>query len=137
MRRNPWFKNKSFFAETIAVTAIDKKLAAAGHNPATQEYFRMLDAEIKTQMPDLSAKVSRVFKAPERIPANGVGSAAKSAVAPVSRAGGVSRNGAQAAAGKRRVILTKQDMENMQEFKLDPHNPEHQKEYWREECLIC
>lgn len=127
MSRNKWFKDPKFFSETIAVRSIDANLAKAGMNVNDPEYYRALDREIQANMPDLKDKVARVFKTNGR-------ATVRSSVAPVSRSGAApvrSALGQQGKQGKMRVIITAEDKETMRNFKLDPGNPEHLKEFAR------
>lgn len=118
--RNRWFTHPRFKAETVFAMTIDKRLAAEGMNPMTPEYFREFDRRIAEELPDLRARVKTVFK-----PA--VKPQAKQTVAAVQPKGA-----AVSPAGKTRMTLTKSDLEAMQNFKMDPTNPAHLKQYARE-----
>ncbi len=122
--RNKWFRHPQFYAETAAAQTIDRAMVASGMDPASPEYFRALDQEIKTKMPDIGAKIGNLLRAGEGTRTPG------SSVAPVSRA--ASAQIVRSAQGKRVVTLTQADLANMERFKLDRNNPEHVKQYARE-----
>lgn len=125
--RNRWINNQQFGAQALVAQAIDKSLAkeyAAGrfrHAPGTTSYFTELDRRIHENLPALRSQIRQAYGEPRR------GDQAPR-TAPASRS---TTTTAAARSGSNKVELTRADLQNMQEFGLDPKNPKHLKEYAR------
>lgn len=106
--RNRWFSNEAFRAEQGYAQAIDSALAAEGKlKPDTPEYFVELDKRIHERIPVLRSKIKKVFG----------GNAPTNKAAPV----GMRRSVAQKPVGNK-VVLTKEDLRNAQDFGIDIKN---------------
>lgn len=108
LRRNKWFASSEFSSEAEYARAIDRTLAAEGKLKIdTPAYFAEFDRRIQKSIPNLSAKIRKSY-----------GGAPPSKSAPVAR---------QAPSSK--VTLTREDLQNMRGFGLDPANKTHLQEY--------
>lgn len=123
MDRNKWFNGPQFFAESAAVRVLDAQVAREGLDKNSEAYFKRLDSLIREKLPGLRTKLQAQQ---QRRPS------ASGPSAPVSRASVSSRQSAGGPqAGRKVVKLTRADVDNMVNFKMDPKNPEHIKEYAR------
>lgn len=124
--RNRWLKSPHFKAEALFVRAVDNRLGAefkaAGKAIGDAAYFRELDRRVARELPDLKRKVAQVFRQQP-------GGKPRSALAPVARSARTPT--VTKAAGKKKVVLNKADLENMANFKLDPNNAQHRLQYAR------
>ncbi len=110
LQRNPWYAKgeKPEANETAGI--IEQRLIARGMNPASDEFYKVLDKQLRRFHPELKEKEDEGGrKRTARGPTNGV-----------SKAG-------NRKSGK--VRLTKADTKFMAECGLDPENPEHLKQY--------
>ena len=119
--RNMWFSNPQFAHQQAIAKTLDGELGKeveAGsfpHAPNTREYMAELDRRIHLNMPQLRTRIRQVYG----------GTAPKPRVAPVS--GGA----AQIRRGKRRMVLSRQDVENFKNFGGDVNNKAALLEYAR------
>lgn len=124
--RNRWFGHPAFKAESVLARVLDAEVSKTGLRPDDPRYFQELDRLIARDAPDLKGKIARVLRTGPGQPRRGAGAA------PVGRSQQqqpASRG--QPAASAKRIVLTRQDLETMRTFRLDPTNPEHQKEFAR------
>lgn len=123
LERNAWIKDPAFKAQAAYARVLDAQLARH-MRPTDPRYFQELDKLIAKEMPGLKTEV----QARTRRPA-GNGSRPSGAVAPGGRSAGAGRT--STTSPKNRVTLTAADIKNMRDFKLDPKNPAHLKQYAR------
>ena len=127
--RNRWFGSDAFKAESLMVRTIDRDLAAKKMDKNSDDYYRELDRRIKAEMPDIGTKIARHMRTEQ-----GGGKRVRTAVAGAQQQNGArqQQTGARPGpGGKQQVRITQADMAAMREFKLDPHNPAHVKEWAR------
>lgn len=121
-----WFGNPRFQSQTAIVRAIDAQLARDGWDPRTPEYFERLNREIRRRVPEVAKfmpRPKRTEGAPQkREPTGGVTRADTSAVT-------------RGADGKRKVTLTRADLQTMREFGMDPSSKEHQLEFAKQKLI--
>lgn len=108
---NRWFKHPQFQKESAWVSQADRMLAIEGYDPKTPEFFAELDKRTHEKFPHLKPA-----------PAPG---ATNSGPAPVQQ----TRSEVATPKTPGKVRLTKEDLENMRNFNLDPSNKEHVREY--------
>lgn len=114
--RNWWFGKQGYEVESHAAALIDDQLAKEGYDPQTSRYFNELDR-----------RLSRKIRIPTRSRGRGTdGQRSRSPVNPVRPAAG---------GGKKRVHLTRGDLETMRKLGLDPRNKEHTTEFARQRLL--
>lgn len=123
LERNAWIKNPAFKAQAAFVRGLDVRLARV-LPPTDPRYFQELDKLIAKELPELKTQIQATARRPA---ANGT--RAQSAVAPGGRSAGAGRT--SGTSSKNRVTLTKADVQNMRDFKMDPKNPAHLKQYAR------
>lgn len=105
--RNKWIKEPKYAAHREYIMQLDKKLLSAGFNPNTEIYYKELDKELRKAFPS----------APKSIVApNKTGT---SPVAPATNGSGVGKT------KNNRIVLTRDDMDVMRKFGLDPANKAH------------
>lgn len=119
--RNRWFGDPKFAAATAAVRVLDAAVLADGFKPDTQEYFTELNRRIHAELPNLRGRVQRIGDATRE---------ARPQPRPITHA--PAPKGGQRRPSGNVVMLSQTDVANMQNFKLDPKNPEHVKEYARQ-----
>ncbi len=125
LERNKWMTHAAFKSEAIHTRQLDVELSKR-MDPSDPRYFQELDRLIAREIPLLKPKIQALSKRP----AARTDTKQQGAVAPKGRSApgksGVNR------ASSSRVTLTREDLEMMAQFKLDPKNPEHQKQWARE-----
>lgn len=131
-KKNRWFNHPEFVVESAAVRAASAQLASK-YAPDTPEHFEALDRELRTRLPNLAARVqARLGKEAidwQKSPAKQERSETKRQTPRLAApsGGGFVRN----SQGKRQITLTRVDLENMRNVRLDPNNKEHVLEYAR------
>lgn len=104
MGANPWFGQREYAAETLAVRAIDTEMVAEGWQPNTEDYFEEMNRRLGKKFKSVEVgSISTKKKSP--LPPTAAPKAPKTQVRP-----GV-------------VKLTRQDFETMRIVGMDPNNP--------------
>jgi hypothetical protein len=137
--QNRWFNNPEFAPESAMVKSISADIAAK-FPPNTQEHFDELDRELRKRVPNLAARVRARLgasaikweKGERQAPQNGSGREQR----PGPRLGAPSAGFGRSASGKRQVVLTRADTDNMRRVRLDPENPKHVLQYAREKSRL-
>lgn len=124
--RNKWISHPAFKSEAIHIRALDLQLSQK-LSPSDPRYFQALDALIAREIPMLKPKIQALSRRPARTG----GDRPRSSVAPGGRSA-PGKTGALRTDTPNRIVLTKEDQETMREFKMDPKNPAHQKQFARE-----
>jgi hypothetical protein len=119
-QRNPWIGNPRYRGQTERLAQIDETMAAEGLDPSKPEYFRELDRRMRVHYPDLPRQGAAARPTTGRSP-----------VAPAPRGVVASQSNTS-----NRVRLTREDVENMQRFKIDPKDKEAVARYAREKLAI-
>lgn len=121
--RNKWFfGSENPEAKTYAVF-LEGKLRSEGHDITSKEFYDELDSRLAKAYPSLAKPkngdddADDPLKIRKKLPAN---------------TAGVSRTTQSNGTSSSKVIITKEDLEQMRLFKLDPSNPEHLKQWARE-----
>lgn len=121
-----WFsRNRNIFedqktsAEAFMIRVLDNQLGQEGWDPHTEEYFRELDRRIDAKLPGLRKKPAAAAAPGLRSPVAAVGPSASSAAAPK----------------KGLVQLTREDLNTMRTFGLDPANKDHLKAFARSKLV--
>lgn len=107
-----WYLNPKFSGHRAFVKGVEAELTREGYSDTSRDYYVELDRRIDEAFPTLRAKTPI---APSGGPA------------PVPKGG----TGRPPAGGKRQVVLTKADLQQMRTYGLDPSNKEHLREFIR------
>lgn len=139
---NKWFQHPEFAVESQLVVAISNDLARKGIAPSSPEHFKRIDEELRSRMPQLAARVRARL---------GQGSISWGGNVRENNGGRQQDNGARRGAprlaspgpgfgkpanGKRQVVLTSEDVQNMRKVRLDPNNKEHVLRYASEKQAL-
>lgn len=128
--RNRWFGDPEFAAESAAVREIDQAVAASGFNQFSREYWIELDKRLGEKFPKLRSRVSKPMKQSEE--GNGAKAQQRQQPRQTVAGGQPTVGGGVPATRGGKVVLSRQHLENMRTFGLDPGNKEHLKEYARQ-----
>jgi len=137
-RKNRWFGNSEFAAESEAVKVISRQLAQK-FPPTTPQHFEEVEKEMRRRVPNLAARV-RARLGQDAIAWGGEkGGPGKEQ--PVRHGGprlaAPSGGFGRPAGGQKRTIeLTKSDLESMRRVRLDPNNRQHVLQYAREKAAL-
>ena len=115
--KHSWVNNRSFQAENHALIGIAQSLVQhEGYDPSDQSYYDEIERRMQRRFPKLMKTRPKPKRQKRR---------------EVRRVAPVSRDDPPAPRKKRkgRKILTQEDIANMQEFGLDPRDPEVAREY--------
>jgi len=130
--KNQWFADPKFKEMAAAVRGFDSVMVSEGFRPTSEAYYIELDRRIKRNLPQLQASLRKAgYVAAPRTEST---STKRGTALPANGGGG--NGGARTTAGKRRVVLTRADLETMEGFGLDPNDSKARVEFARQKLAL-
>lgn len=122
LSRNEWIRDPRYVTEKVAMQTIEAELRQKGYDPGTTEFYQRMDRLAAERLPRV-AKLQRKSKGYQ---GNGYVGAGDSG-------GGRQAEGFKHTKdGKIEYTPTKNDIERMRGWGLDPNNPDHRQEWGRQ-----
>ena len=122
IKRNPWIGQSRYANESARLQTIDQAMANEGLDPTKPDYYREMDRRLRAHFPNLPRQGAAAAR-----PA----SKARSPVAAAPRGVVASREDTPT-----RVRLTRDSIENMRRFQMNPKDPQVRAQYAREKFAL-